>query len=138
MVRRTVLAIGILCGASAAAALAFASEISRVGSHLVEGAVWRGRGVTGVPASGRSGHEGGDRRLVAAPDETPREEYCRFPPRRTSAAAPVIPTDTLLSNPIGSTPLVLEGQSRIPNALAPALCAGDTVGTPPMPRLAKP
>ncbi len=40
MVRRTVLTIGILCGASAAAALAFASEISRVGSRT-----GRGRGL---------------------------------------------------------------------------------------------
>jgi len=137
MVRRTVLAIGILCGASAAAALAFASEISRVGSHLVEGAVWRARGVTAVPASATSGH-GGDRRPVAAPDETPRSEYCRFPPSRGAVTATVVPSDTFLRRSIGSTPLVLQGQSRIPDALSPALCPGDTAGTLPMPRLAKP
>ena len=130
MVRRTVLAIGILCGASAVAALAFASEISRVVSHLAEGAVWRGRDATAVPSSGRSAR-GVDRGLVASPDETPREEFCRFPPRRTSVAAPVTPTDMRLSDSLGSTRLVLDGQSRIPNAaLPPALCAGDTSGTP--------
>ena len=138
MVRRTVLAIGILCGASAAAALAFASEISRVGSHLVDGVAWRGRGVTPVPASSTSAHGGGDGRLVAAPDETPRGEYCRFPPSRAAVTATVVPSDTFLRRSIGSTPLVLQGQSRIPDALPPALCPGDTVGTLPMPRLAKP
>jgi hypothetical protein len=130
MVRRTVAAIGILCGASAAAALAFASDISRARSNLVERAIWRRHGFTAVPASG-TGAYGGDRRLVGAPGETPRGKYCRLPPSRTSIAAPLTPTDTPFSNSVVSTPLLLEGQSRIPNALPPALCAGDTVGTPP-------
>ena len=134
MVRRTVLAIGILCGASAAAALAFASDISRAGSHLVERAIWRRRGLTEVPASGTGAH-GGDRRLVAAPDET-RGEYCRFPP--SGGAVTAVPTHTLLGSAFGSTPLVTEGQSRIPDALPPALCAGDTAGTTLVPRLGKP
>jgi hypothetical protein len=135
MVRRTVLAIGIVCGASAAAAFTFASEISHAGSHLVERAVWRGRGVTAVPASGTSVH--GDGRIAASPNETPRGEYCRFPPSRASVAAAAIRTDTLRGSSIGSTPLVLEGQSRIPDALPPELCTGDTVGTPRVPRLGK-
>jgi hypothetical protein len=118
MVRRTVLAIGIVCGASSAAALAFASEISRAGSHLVERAVWGGRGRTAVPVSGTSVH--GDGRIAASPNETPRGEYCRFPPSRAATAVAAVRADTLRGSSIGSTPLVLEGQSRIPDAL-PAL-----------------
>jgi len=135
MVRRTGLVIGMLCGASAAAALAFASDISRAGSHLVERAIWRRRGFTAVPASGTGAH-GGDRRLIGAPDETPRGKYCRFPP--SGGAVTAVPTDTLLGSSIGSTPLVTEGQSRIPDALPPALCAGDTAATSLVPRLGKP
>jgi hypothetical protein len=133
MRRQTVLTIAILCGASAAAALAFVSKISRAGSHLVEGAASQGRGVTAAPASATTVH--GDGRLVAAPDETPRAEYCRFPPTHASEAATAVPNDTLLGNPSGSTPLVLDGQSRVSEALPPALCAGDTVKSQ---RLGKP
>ena len=136
MVRRTVLAIGIVCGASAAAALAFASEISRAGSHLVERAIWRGRGFTAVPVLGTSVRRDG--RLAASPNDTLRPEYCRFPQSRASIAAAAVPTDTLLGRAIGSAPLILQGQSRIPDALPPELCTGDTVGTPRVPRLAKP
>jgi len=135
MVRRTVLAIVVLCGALAGAVLAFASEISRAGSHLVERAVWRRRAFTAVTASATSVQ--GDGRLVTVP-EPPRGEYCRFPPSRGSEAATAIPGDSVLGNSIGSTPLPLEGQSRIPAALPPALCAGDTVAVPPVPGLGKP
>jgi hypothetical protein len=135
MVRRTVLAIGILCGASAAAALAFGSGISRVGHHLVVRGAWTGRGVTTVPASGMRAH--GSVRAVAAPAETPQGEYCRFPPRRGSEAT-AVPTDAAVGGTVGSTPLVLQAQSRIPDALLPALCPGDTAGPPVAPILGKP
>lgn len=136
MVRRTALTIGILCVASAAASLAFRSDIFRVGSQLVERAASTGRGVAGMPALGTGAH--GDGRMVVAPDERARAEYCPFPPSRGQEAATAIPADTLLGNSVGSTLLARGGQSRIPGALPPALCAGDTVGTPPIPRLAKP
>jgi hypothetical protein len=125
MVRRTVLAIAIVCGASAAAALAFASEISRAGKYLIERAVGEGRDFTPVTAGVNV-----DGRVVAAPNEPPRGEYCLFPPSRDSQAATAVPTDTLRSTSIGSAPLVLEGQSRIPDTLPPAFCTGYTVGTP--------
>ena len=136
MVRRTVLSIGILCGASAAAAIAFASEMSRVGSYLVDGAVRRGRAVTDEPALGRS--TDGDGRLVAAPDEAPPSEYCPFPRGRGASTATLVPADSLLGAPGGATRLALEGQSRIPDALPPALCAGDTTRTQLTPQLGKP
>ena len=136
MVRRTVLAIGIVCGASTAAALAFAPEISRAGSHLVERAVWRGRGATPVPASGTRVHRDG--RIDASPNDTPRAAYCRFPPSRGSEGATAVPIETLLGNSMDSTPLAPPGQSRIPDAFPPELCTGDTVGTPRVPRLGKP
>jgi len=136
MVRRTILAIGIVCGTSVVAALAFASEISQAGSHLVERAIRRGRGFTAVPASGTSVH--GDGRIATAPNETTPPEYCRFPPSRASETAVAAPTEAPRGHAIGSTPLVLQGQSRIPDALPPELCTGDSVGTPPAPRLGKP
>jgi hypothetical protein len=132
MVRRTVLAIVIVSGASAAAALAFASEISRAGGYLIERAVGAGRGFTPVTAGVSA-----DGRVVGAPNETPRGQYCLFPPSRDSEAATAVPTDSLRSTSIGSAPLVLEGQSRIPDTLPPELCTGDTVGTPAR-RLGKP
>jgi hypothetical protein len=132
MVRRSVLTIGLLCGASAAAALAFASELSRVGSR-VEGAVSREHGAAGVPSSGTSAH--GDGRPVGAPDAIPRREYCRFPPGGGSEAATTVPADTLLGNAIDSEPLALQGQSRVSQALPPALCSGDTVRLPLTSRL---
>ena len=136
MVRRTLLAIGIVCGASAAAAFAFASELSRAGSQLVEGMGGRGRGVSAVRASSTSLQ--GDLHPVPAPDESARGEYCRFRPSRPAVTATAVPTDTLLGNRSGSTSLIVQGQSRVPKALPPALCPGDTVGTPFMPRLARP
>src|SRR4030095_15514222 len=114
MVRRTILAIGIVCGASAAGALAFASEISRAGRHLVERATWLGRGFTPVPASPNGGH-GPGARTPAEPGET-QGKFCSFSPSGAWEAASVAPTDTLLGAP-GSSPgrLVLEGQSTIPD-----------------------
>src|SRR5689334_11448767 len=123
MVRRAVLTISLLCGASAAAALAFASELSHVGSR-VQSAVSRGPGAAAVRSSGSSAH--GDGRPVGAPDATPRREYCRFPPGGGSEAATTVPADTLLGNAIDSKPLALQGQSRVSQALPPALCSGDT------------
>jgi len=134
MVHRTVVTIAILCGASAAAALAFG--ISRAGSHLTEHAIWRRGGFTTAPASGTSVHAGAH--LAGAPDETPRGEYCRVPPSRVARPAAAVPSDTLLTSSIGSTRLGPEGQSRLTDALPPALCPGDTGGTFHGPRVAKP
>ena len=127
MVRRTVLTIGILCGASVAAVLAVASEMSRAGSHLVERTVGRGPGSSAKTASGAS--DRGDNRLAHAPDEGSRGEYCRFPESRGAEAATAVPPDAR-GNSVDSMPLVTEGQSRVPDALPQAQCVGDTVGTP--------
>jgi len=111
MVRRTVLAIGMLCGATGAAALAFRSGISRGPAH------------SEVP-------------IAASPEQIPRAEFCAFPPRGGSEAATAVPANTLLGTSAGLPPLARGGQSRIPDALPPALCQGDTAGPPsaPLPR----
>jgi hypothetical protein len=134
MVRRTILAIGIVCGASAAGALAFASEISRAGRDLVERATWLGRGFTPVPAPPISVHGGN----VSSPNETPKGEYCAFPPAG-GGAEDLAPADTLLGAPVSSPArLVLEGQSTIPDSLPPALCTGvSPTKTPLLPPLGK-
>jgi len=129
MVRRTVLAIGIVCGASAVGALAFASEISRAGRHLVEHATSLGRGFTPVPAPPSSVHGGN----FSAPNETPKGDFCAFPPAGGSGAGALASADTLLGASVSAPGrLVLEGQSTIPDSLPPALCRGDSPAKPPL------
>jgi len=128
MVRRTILVVSIACGASAAGALAFGSEISRAGRHVVERATWLGRGFTPVPAPTNRGHGDG----LSLPNETRKGEYCAFPPAGASGAGALALADTLLGASVGSPPrLVLEGPSTIPDSLPPALCAGESPAKPP-------
>lgn len=135
MVRRTILAIGIVCGASAAGALAFASEISRAGRHLVEHATWLGRGFTPVPVPAGAVHETG----LSLPNETSRGEYCAFPPAGGSGARPLAAADTMPGASMSSPArIVLDGQSTIPDSLPPALCTGESAAkTPLLPPLGK-
>jgi hypothetical protein len=129
MVRRTILMVGIIVGASAAGALAFASEISRAGRHLVERATWLGRGFTPVPAPPSSVHGSG----LSLPNETPKGEHCAFPPAGGPSAGAFATADTLLGASVNSPPrLVLEGQSTLPDSLPPALCTGGSPAVAPL------
>jgi hypothetical protein len=122
MLRRAVLISSLLGVVSAAAALAFAPELTRVGRAMTSLAPWRALGFTPVPGSGNTAHAAGLNPL--SPADTAQGKYCPFP---TAGGAKTEHADSVL--PAGDadfTALSLDGQSRAPSGQTEAICTGTT------------
>jgi hypothetical protein len=122
MIRRTVLVVAVITGATAAGGWAFGADLSRVTLGLAERAGWSPRGFTPVPHSeGRT-----DESLLAAPNDSLAGKYCRFP-QNGNVNAHVAPLAGTGDAPLG-VPLV-EGRSKAPQTLQPAICTGEPADT---------
>ena len=118
MVRRAILAIAVVCGGTAAGALAFASDIAGFGSHFTERPALRMRGFTPVPHASTGP-------LSSEPNEVASGRFCRFRPADAEAVAGPPAAPSVGGTASSRAPLVLEGQSTIPDSLPPALCTGE-------------
>ena len=122
MLRRAVVISSLLGAVSAAAALAFAPELTRVGRAMTSLAPWRARGFTPVPSWGSDAHAAGLNPL--SPADTAQGKYCPFP---TAGGAKNDHADFVLSaGDADSTALSLVGQSRSPDGQTEAICTGTT------------
>ena len=126
MLRRTLLVTAVALAATAAGAMAFASDSVRFGFGWVDRTRWLGRGFTAVPATnGKS--ENAAAVLGQAGDST-SGKFCRFP--SVGGEAPHVaarqPADSVSSDSV-----LLGGQTVVPGATTPAICSGE----PPSPLL---
>ena len=133
MIRRTVLMAALIGAATAAGAWAFAADLSRVRLVLIERARWSGHGYTPVPQP-HGVHPNGS--LLAAPNDSVVGKYCRFPDSGSTTEANTIPPATAEGDSLGRS--LLEGRSRIPPAVPPAICTGAAPDSPPQSPFAKP
>jgi hypothetical protein len=120
MLRRAFFISSALGTLSAAAALAFAPDLTRMAVST-----WRMRGFTPVPAAGIT-HGAASGVLTPVADTTAAGEFCRFPRPATSQVAQRV--DSPLVTADSDTVLPLEGQSTVSPAPTEAKCTG---GPPP-------
>jgi len=129
MLRRAFVISSLLGAVSAAAALAFAPDLSRVGRVVSSLAPWRTQGYTSAPS-----RDVMHRRvpgLIGEEADSLQGKFCRFP--APGESKPDNPSEALpLATELDSSALSLEGQSRSPKAAASeATCTGTT--PPPLP-----
>ena len=120
MLRRAFLISSLLGAVSAAAALAFAPDLSRVGRIVGSLAPWRAQGFTVAPSS-----EAVHRRVpgfTGQPADSLQGEFCPFPDaasvRAHASDSAFVTADT------SSSELTLQGQSQITKPDSAALCTG--------------
>jgi len=128
MVRRAVLIASVLGAVSAAAALALAPELTRVGRALTTRAPWRGAAFTPVPPGAFAAIHGSIGGAFPPGTDSIGGKYCRFPPRDEGGAEDHAHA-ALASASDSSALLTLQGESSVPRArTGEALCVGDSSG----------
>lgn len=132
MIRRTVLIAALIGAATAAGAWAFAADLSRVRLVLIQRARWSGHGFTPVPQASGVYTNGS---LLTTPNDSVVGKYCRFPETDAATAANTVPAATAEVDSLGRP--LLEGRSRIPSAVQPAICTGSGADSPPQSPFAK-
>jgi hypothetical protein len=129
MLRRAVFTAGVVFAVSAVGALAFATDLSRVGRALTGGAAWPWRSFTPVPAPVE--------KLKAATgpvrqtSDFEKGAYCPFPtqggPTHSAGERPSLTATA----PDSTRGLVLQGESAIPRSDSAAVCTGTQPGATP-------
>jgi len=115
MLRRAFFISSVLGTLSAAAALAFAPDLTRMAVTT-----WRIRGFTPVPAAGIS--HGAVSGVLTPVTDTAAGEFCRFPRPATSQVAQRVDSPIVAAD--SDTVLPLEGQSMVSPAPTEARCTG--------------
>ena len=128
MLRRAFLISSIMGAVSAAAALALAPDLSRVGRVVSSLAPWRSSGFTHAPSRDPM-HRIAPSLIGQAPDSL-QGKFCRFPVATDSGYGHASDS-TVFAPKSESSDLVLEGQSQIVKPDTAAICTGSTV--PPVP-----
>src|SRR5829696_2171954 len=108
MLRRAFLISSIMGAVSAAAALALAPDLSRVGRVVSSLAPWKAGGFTHAPL--RDTIHGLASGLIGQPPDTLEGKFCRFPPDVAGTAGHG--TDSTVGRESDSSILTLEGQSQ--------------------------
>ena len=122
MLRRAVFTAGVVFAVSAVGALAFATDLSRVGRALTGGAAWPWRSFTPVPASveklkAATGH-------VRQTNELEKGAYCPFPTPGAPTHSAIDRPPSAATPPDSSGGLVLQGESAIPRSDSAGVCTG--------------
>jgi hypothetical protein len=128
MLRRAFLISSIMGVVSAAAALAFAPDLSRVGRVVSSLASWRTPGFTRAPSPDPL-HRIVPSLTGQAPDSL-QGKFCRFPVAAESGYGHESDSTVLATQPDASG-LALEGQSQIEKPISAAICTGTTVPRAP-------
>jgi hypothetical protein len=124
MFRRAFVISTVLGVISAAAALAFAPELTRVGRAVSSHTPWRGRGFTPAPTSIDGAHRVASSLLNPVPDSL-QGKFCRYPATGAAKAEPSIDSlSSLVADSESSALLSVEGQSRNPKLQSEAICTG--------------
>jgi hypothetical protein len=118
MLRRAVFTAGVVFVVSAAAAFAFAAEVSRVGRAWIGGAAWPWRSFTPIPGSVE--------KLKAArqTNELEKGAYCPFPTQGAPAHSIRDRRSSGATAPDSSRGLVLQGESAVLRSDSAAVCTG--------------
>ena len=121
MLRRTLLVTAVALAATAAGAMAFASDSVRFGLNWVDRTRWLGRGFTAVPAANGKSDNAAAGVLGQVGDST-SGKFCRFPgvSGETPHVAARHPADSVSSDSV-----LLGGQTVVPGATTPAICTGE-------------
>ena len=122
MLRRAFVLSSILGAVSAAAALAFAPDLSHVGRVVASLAPWKAQGFTVAPPQGPM-HRLAPGVVGQQPDSL-EGKFCRFPEPGAEPAHAVDADD--LNAPSDSSALSLLGQSQLLKADSAAICTGTT------------
>ena len=128
MLRRAFLISSIMGAVSAAAALALAPDLSRVGRVVSSLAPWRTPGSTRAPSRDPM-HRIVPSLMGQAPDSL-QGKFCRFPVATDSGYGHASDS-TVLAPQSASSDLALEGQSQIVKPDSAAICTGTTVPREP-------
>lgn len=124
MLRRAFLISSIMGAVSAAAALALAPDLSRVGRFVSGLSPWKAQGFTAAPS-----RDSMHRRipgLIGQEADSLQGKFCRFPADGESGGAHGSDS-TIFTLRSDSSDLMLAGQSQIANADSAAICTGTTV-----------
>jgi hypothetical protein len=130
MFRRTVAMTVVLVGCTAGA-LAFASDLSRVGRALAD-RVSMVRGYTPVPRSADRHHGAADSLLETSRDSL-AGEYCRFPPKGQAPKSYSGSSSAINSRAFEPDSMLLNGQSMVPRSDS-GICVGEPARVPQLPR----
>lgn len=133
MIRRAFFIASVLGAISAAGALAFAPELTRVGRALTVRAGRLSRGFTPVPADRVERMHRSIGTVTPPGSDSLEGKYCRFPPngegaRKNGAEVPPLSTGAESDS---SASLALDGQSALPQSTGgEAICAGESSTIP--------
>jgi hypothetical protein len=127
MLRRAFLISSVMGAVSAAAALAFAPDLSRVGQAVSSFAPWRTSGSTRAPSRDPM-HRVAPSLTGDVPDSL-KGEYCPFPSAAGNTGNHAIDSTELTVTP-GSSDLIFEGQSHVVKPDSAAICAGIPASAP--------
>jgi len=128
MLRRAFLISSIMGAVSAAAALALAPDLSRVGRVVSALAPWKTQGFTVAPP--RDPMHRIVPTLIGQPSDSLAGKFCRFP-EPGSGVGGHGSDSTAFAPRSDSSDLTLQGQSQIVKPDSAAICTGTTV--PPLP-----
>jgi len=124
MLRRAFLISSIMGAVSAAAALALAPDLSRVGRVVSALAPWKTQGFTVAPR--RDPMHRVVPSLIGQANDSLAGKFCRFPDAESGIGGHGSDS-TVLAPRSDSSDLTLQGQSRIVKPDSAAICTGSTV-----------